>query len=554
MNYNWTVNSECTVENVLEAIASYNGMTDAELSEFIDDVRHVNDPRKLPFINEAVARIRQAIDNNEQIVIAGDYDCDGVTATTVMVLGLTQFTPHVDWIIPDRVKDGYGLSKRMVDECVLKNAQLIITVDNGISAHESIAYAESLGIDVVVTDHHQFLTDKLPCSIVVDPFVNNDYPLRGICGCMVAYKVMQVLDPQLHKRPVHSELVSLVAIATVADAMQLVGENRVFVHHGLSMISRTTNSGLRCLLDELQLSNKQLSASDIGFKIAPCINAAGRLADAGMCVRLLLTDDFVEPIKISKKMVAINETRKAIQRDCLTSIDVSDDEKFIVKVVDDNVPGGMLGLVAGNLATTYQRPCFVLKERAGQLAGSGRTVHGYNISRCFINNPDIASGGGHAEACGVKVLPDAIEDFRARCADDYDGWLASADESCTTPSLGIVGRITLADVTCDFVKTVAAVGPFGNGNAEPLFCVTGVKVVEAKVVGKLHNTVKLTVTDGTSTVTAIAFNAPKDKYFDELGEPKVIDIAFVVSVNEWRGVRTPQLLVTDLRVTEFDEF
>ena len=555
LDYQWRiagkVSRQGTDDNLYQLMAD---VRDVDLDKFINFVnakRGVRNPNELPNVDAAVACIKKAIANNERITVCGDYDVDGVTATACMVLGLNQLGARVDWLVPDRMKDGYGLSERMVDMCASNYTSLLVTVDNGVAAWKGIAKAKSLGMDVVVTDHHPVRSATLPTDIVVDPFVDKLYPFPGICGCMVAYKLLRVLIPDLTTMPVNNELVGLTTIATVADAMDLVDENRVFVYNGLKNLATTGNKGLTKLLEQLRLTQKHITSTDIGFSIAPCLNAAGRMGSADMCVKLFLGDDEAETAKIAEKLIAANERRKALQREALASITVDENDPVIVQDFP-NAPGGMLGVIAGQIANKYQRPCFAVRLVGDHYGGSGRSFGGFDIGACVAENNDIASGGGHAGACGVSVVADKLAEFKTRCAKAYADYVASADVTAVEmPTVDVTGVLPLQYADMDFVERVMNVAPFGHGNPEPVFAALNVELRNPEVIGKLQNTVRgqLVDTDG-SALSIVCFNAIKDKLVDELHLPPRVDALFTIGVNEWAGRRTVQAILTDVRLPE----
>lgn len=274
-----------------------------------------------------------------------------------MYIGLRSAGADVYWRIPDRFQDGYGMNQRLIDLAHSENCSLIITVDNGIAAKEQIEYANSLGIDVIVTDHHQ-LTGELPTEITVNPQIDDAYPFKSICGCMVAFKFILALMPYCDQE-LYEELVSIVTVGTIADVMELVDENRFYVKQGLQYLSNPRNIGLRVLLQKLNLYGKELSPSDVGYLIGPCLNAAGRLESPDIAERLLLSDDTVEADKYASKIIELNEKRKALQKQAVDNIDIDNDTDFII-VNSDDIGHGILGIIAGNIAEKYQRPCFVL--------------------------------------------------------------------------------------------------------------------------------------------------------------------------------------------------
>ena len=529
--------------NLFDLIKQDKQMTQEQLDAFINVGKSkFRNPNILPNIEKAIERTVQAINNNERIMIAGDYDCDGVTSTAVMVVGLKLLTPHVEWAIPKR-QDGYGLSRKIVDEAILKNINLIITVDNGIAAHDAVKYANDNSIDVVVTDHHQHLTDTFPTDIVVDPYIDKTYPFKSICGCMVAYKFLRMLIPTLHEQEIHKEIVTLTMIATIADAMVLRDENRKFVVNGLRLINSNEklSYGVQALIDGLNMKRGNISATDIAFYIAPCINAVGRVDDAEMAVRLFLADDEVEATTLAQKAIKMNNHRKYVQKKVLDKTEVNEEDEFLIQIIDD-VPEGILGILAGNFASKYQKPCFVLHNNNGILSGSGRSFADFDISSCVSESFDICKGGGHKAACGVRLNIGNLNEFKKRCVAKYANW--AKDKGDISPVIEFLCDIDFEHINYNLLDDIELLAPYGNGNIEPKFCTRNVKVVDYKILGATQNTIKFTLEQNGYKLEAICFNDVKDLYFN-IGEPTLMDIGYTLSYNVWNGRKSIQLMLVD---------
>lgn len=548
MKYKWNILSKSTtLQEVLTNILSWKKIPKENIRKFINFDFEPYDPYLLTNMDKAVKRINDAKNNNEKIIIVGDYDADGVCSTSVLYIGLRSLFYNVTWIIPDRVIDGYGINKRIIDEAKNRKCDLIITVDNGINSKEQINYAQSLGIDVIVTDHHQ-LNGELPCEITINPHISDNYPFKSLCGCMVAFKLIKALIPNLKKNTeLYEELVGITSIGTVADVMELIDENRYYVKHGLQYLSKTGNVGLRVLLNKLNLDNKELSSSDIGFMIGPCINAAGRLSSADIAVKLLLCDDIIEAEKYADKLISLNEERKRLQSEIVSSIDVTEDDKFAV-IKLNNVSHGILGIIAGMVAEKYQKPCFVLvgKKEKNILSGSGRSVYGYDINSLIQDNNDIATGGGHAAACGVSINYNDFDEFKNRCNSHFNNWLQNADIKDITPVLNISSEIPLELIDKRLISNIDKLQPYGNGNEEPIFVSKNIFINSHKVVGKNKNVIQFSLSQDNTTVKSVGFNAVKEKFI-KLNNPQNVNIVYSLSLNEWpRGTFTPQLIIKDI--------
>jgi len=550
MNYQWNIlNKSQSLKEIGNCIREWKNIPEGGMAEFINVnniIRH--DPFLLTNMDKTVKRLKQSIANEEKICIIGDYDCDGITATSTLYIGLRSIFSNVIWMVPDRFKDGYGLNVRLVDAAYTEGCQLIITVDNGIAAKSAIDYAKSLGMDIIVTDHHKVPADGIPTEITVDPHQNDSYPFKSICGCMVAFKVIQALIPdmQINNKDLYEELVAITAIGTITDVMDLVSENRYYVKNGLQYLSCTKNIGLRTLLEKLDMYGKNLNSGDIGWTIGPCINAVGRLESPDIAVKLLLSDDPVEANKIADKIISLNEKRKDLEKKALDSLVVNEDEKFIVATMD-GIGHGLLGLIAGKVVDKYKRPCFILggNEEKGTLSGSGRSIYTYNMFDIIEKNRDIIKGGGHEAACGVEIKYNDLEEFKKRCTEHYNKWSEQATKDDLTPKINIVSEITIDLIDDKLINNIDKLKPFGNGNEEPIFASKELRVVNSKVVGRNENVIQFEFSDGFCFRKAVGFKNIKEKY-EELGKPEYVNVAYTVAFNTWNGRTTPQMIITDI--------
>jgi single-stranded-DNA-specific exonuclease len=368
---------------------------------------------------------------------------------------------------------------------------------------------------------------------------------------MVALKFIQAMIPDLEdNKELYEELISITTIGTISDVMELLDENRYLVKKGLKYLSKSRNIGIRILCNNLNLHNKELCADDIGFLIAPCLNAAGRLDTPDIAEELLLCDDNAEADKLSKKIIALNDKRKRMQKEVIESIEVKEDEDFII-VNSDGIGHGILGIVAGTITEKYQRPCFVLcgNQEKNKLSGSGRSIYGYDINSCVQANKDIASGGGHAAACGVSLKFEDLEEFKKRCNEHFRKYLENASIDDMTPQLNIACEIDLDIISERLVNNISKLEPYGNGNEEPIFCTKNVKVDSFKVVGKNANVIQMGLSKDDILIKAVGFNNIKNK-FEELNNLEKIDIIYKIGLNEWpEGTFNLQLRIEDLKVS-----
>ncbi|MFW6016209.1 MAG: single-stranded-DNA-specific exonuclease RecJ [bacterium] len=554
MDYKWNVLYKANnLQDILRNVLQWKNISKDKVREFIDFNMKPHDPYLLTNMNKAVNRIKKAIDNNEKICIIGDYDADGVTATSMLYIALRNLQINVIWQVPDRFKDGYGMNNRLIDVANEENCNLIITVDNGIKSHEEVKYANSLGIDVIITDHHQHTENELPTEITIDPDIDDNYPFKGIAGCMVAFKLINALISnldiidELTDTTLHEELIEIVTIGTIADVMELSNENRYYVKKGLELLSNPKNIGLKVLMKKLNLYGKELSASDIGFMVGPCINASGRMESPDHAVKLLLCDDEVEAEKYAIKLIKLNDERKKIQRKVLKELKIDENDNFIIKIINDEKCKGILGIIAGNIADKYQKPCFVLGGNE-KLSGSGRSVYTYDINSVVQANKDLVSGGGHAAACGIALSKENLDQFKSICDNHFAKWLENATMDDLVPTIDIVNKIKFDLISERLINNINKLKPYGNGNEEPLFISENVNVDSYKIVGKNKNVLQMTLSQGFNTIAAVGFSSIKDK-FDELNCPNNIDVVYTIGLNEWPpGCFKPQLMIKDIKL------
>ena len=475
------------------------------------------------------------------------YDCDGVTSTYTLYSGLKYMRANVIYKLPHRVHNGYGLKEPLVDFAKANGATLIITVDNGVAAVSAVEYAKSLNIDVIITDHHE-PQETLPDCLIVNPKVNTEYPFEGLCGCGVAFKLVSALVDNFEQTDLYNHLLEIVAIGTVADAMDIVDENRTFVVEGLKRLQNSTNIGIRNLFIAAGLEGKKISAETIGFFIGPNINATGRVDSPEIALNLLLSDDSFEASKYAKRVLSLNELRKNLQKAAIESLVVDDNDQCIISTID-NVNAGIAGIVAAKVVDTYHKPCFILHEGHGNkeiLSGSGRTFGDFNIMDCVVKNKHIVEGGGgHKGACGVAVKTERLELFKAACNNEFEEWMKN-NPDCMTPTLNCTCEVDLQNVNMRLSNNIDRLKPFGPGNPEPIFVTRNVNVKQSKVVGKNANVLQLTVEQGFASIACVAFESVKEKFL-ELGSPKQLDIMYSVGLNEWPvGEFKVQLNIIDI--------
>lgn len=504
-------------------------------------VKH--DPFLLPDMKKAVARLKRAREQGEKIVIYGDYDIDGLSATALLLDAFGKFGfEGVDAFIPNRFVEGYGMTMGAVDKVRDMGADLIVTVDTGSLCHTEIAYAASLGIDTVVTDHHNVAEIPPPSVAAVNPkFSGHTYPFRDLCGAGVAFKLVQALQTELDGLPDGYEkwLLDLVALGTVCDIVTLADENRANVYWGLEVLKKQQRPGLKALMAVSGIEPEQVNARHLGFGLGPRMNAAGRLETAQHALDMLTARDGLAALEASEKLEELNVKRRGIQdaifeEACVQAEQLADDRVLVVS--SDGWNHGVIGIVASKLVEKYKKPVFIIGERGEEATGSARSFGDFSAADAVRAADDIIiKGGGHGAAAGVTLATEKIGDFRRRVNDFYDSLQLTNQERYLLPRAD-VEIADFSEIDEELVENLARMEPFGNGNPEPVVKITTASVLSARRMGADGQHVKLTLRDQNGkALQMLAFNAP-EAFFCEPGDEVVA--WFQPTINEWQGVRT----------------
>jgi len=526
---------------------------------------------------QASEYLLRAVKEKRRVRIIGDYDVDGVMATFLLYKALLVLGACVDYRIPDRIADGYGMNMRMVEEAERDEVALLLTCDNGIAAAESIAKAKEWGMEVVVTDHHEIpcrkegdkiIAELPPADVVVNPRQQGEtYPQPGICGATVAYKVVCVLyekatgiGEDAEKRQLLSELLVPVALATVCDVMELTGENRALVAKGLALAKTCKNKGIRALLEAYELTDKVLSAYHAGFLLGPCFNAAGRLDTALLGLELLLCENGEEAKRQAIRLKELNDVRKQMTVDATREAVLLAEEKLAaggIQVLVLYLPEcheSLAGIVAGRVREKFYRPTIILTKGEHGIKGSGRSVEGYSMYEKLAEHKELfVAFGGHPMAAGMSLEEHNMEQLERRLNET-----AGLTEEVLTPKLYLDAALPFAEISESLMEELAGLEPYGNGNPKPMFASSGVTVNGMKRIGKDGSSVRLQLKDreGTS-VTGLYFHDADglEQYLkEEFGEEQVqqlyrgrasvsLTMAFSPSVDEFRGQSYPQIIV-----------
>ena len=533
-----------------EAINQYLNGTIAELY----------DGMQMKGMPQAVEILTEKIRDREKIRVIGDYDCDGINATYILLEGLEKLGAKVDSDIPDRIKDGYGLNQHLIDRAHEDGIDTIITCDNGIAAAKEIEYGKALGMTIIVTDHHEVPYKENeagrryilpPADAVVDPRQEGcEYPFKGLCGAAVAYKLVEALCEANGQDVADLDyLLENDAIATVADVMDLTEENRILVKQGLEMLKRTSNLGLRALIQCIGLEGKKIQAYHIGFILAPCLNASGKLDTAKRALALLRAKTEREADMLAGDLKALNESRRdmtdRVVDEAMAKVertDIRGDKVLVIYLPDCHE--SLAGLVAGRVRENYYRPVFVLTDSEDGVKGSGRSIESYSMYEELTGCGDLLTKfGGHPMAAGLSLDKENVEKFKRRLNDQ-----CTLSEEELTEKVVIDMELPFAAITEHFIEELEYMEPFGKGNTKPVFAARGVAMQHVKIIGKNKNVAKATAIDAAGNrMEAICFHDAQEFAKQCERNNGKMSITFYPGINEFRGERQIQIVITHYR-------
>ena len=516
--------------------------------------RDLYSPHLLKDADKAAEILLGKIAAGKWIRIVGDYDIDGVCSTYLLYTALKRLSAKVDYEIPDRIKDGYGINEQIIEAAAADGVDTVLTCDNGISAVPQMEYARQHGLTVVITDHHDIAQDTdgkdiLPwASAIVNPKQSDcTYPWKEICGAVVAYKLIQILYERVGiPAREWEEMLEFAAIATVGDVMRLQDENRIIVKEGLKQMPRTKSVGLKLLVEKNNLDISNLSAYHIGFVIGPCLNAGGRLQTAKLALRLLLSRDAEEADALAQELKLLNDQRKDMTAQGLEQAARQVEEHFqndkVLVVYLPDCYESLAGIIAGRLREPYNKPSFVITKSEDGVKGSGRSIEAYHMFASLCEVKELFTKfGGHPMAAGLSMAEEAdVERLRRQLNER-----AKLTEEDFIPKLWIDVPMPMDYVTEDFIHELELLEPFGNGNEKPQFAQKGLRIRSARVLGKNRNAVKLAVItpDGTP-MDAMVFT-DGDAFLEEMGDSRVMDAIYYPTINEYNGNRTIQAVVKE---------
>ena len=549
--------------SVLE-IMQRRGVPEDRVEDFLSPSPKITyDPFLMTDLRETAQALIDAAAAGKHICVFGDYDADGITSTALLTTVLRKLTDKVSCYVPSRFSDGYGLNKEAVSKIKERGADLLITVDCGSTSPAEVSYAKELGLDVIVTDHHMLREGMDPGCLFVNPKRDSSYPFKDLCGCGVAFKLAQGIqrllaargDTRFSRTDLNS-LLDLVAIATVADIVPLVDENRNLVKYGLDRINRRDRAGLSALLSALDLSEKIIDSSNISYIIAPNLNALGRMNSALPGVELLESTGSRQRLEaLARLTIKTNIERKAEQektaRVCRDKLAREDCGSYAPVILAEGAHEGVAGIVAGNLKEQLYRPvCIVTPVEEGVLKGTGRSVSGINLHECLEECGDIfVRFGGHAGACGFSLREENLQTFRERMQQAVKR-RAEADPDLLTEKLYIEKELDADEKNLRFAESLKLLEPYGEGNPVPVFCMLSASVSGVRTMGAEEQHIRFTAaTDDGIPVGCVLFGRA-DEYKDVIFGADRIDVAGELDINEFRGERKLQMRVRDIRASE----
>ena len=511
-------------------------VTEEEIDRFLHGTpEDMHSPYLLKDVEKAADIIRNKIAEQKKIRIIGDYDIDGVCSTYILMTGLQTCGAVADAVIPHRVLDGYGLNDKLIRDAYEAGIDTILTCDNGIAAATQITYAKSLGMTVIVTDHHEVPYEVQPdgsrkeclpdADAVVDPKQQScAYPFDGICGAVVAYKLVQVLLDRMQNgreeaQQILQELLAFAAFATIGDVMELVDENRIIVKYGLPLIAHSGNYGLQALITVNGLQDKPLSVYHIGFVLGPCLNATGRLDTAARALQMFLTRDKAEAVTIAGELKELNDSRKGMTLqgteqaiELIEQTALKEDKVLVIYLPECHE--SLAGIIAGRIRECYQKPVFVLTKAEDGVKGSGRSIDAYHMYDKMSECKELYTKyGGHKLAAGVSMPEENVEKFRRYLNEHCDLSAEDFEEKIL-----IDVPMPMSYVTTDFVKQLSVLEPFGNGNPKPVFAQKNLYICKGRILGKNGNVGKYLVKDETGRQYDMIYFGNLDKWHDFLEE------------------------------------
>lgn len=525
----------------------------------------LHDPFMLKDMDKAIDLIIETIQNNGEIRIFGDYDQDGIASVMTLLDGLLFYYDNISYDIPHRVEDGYGISDNMSEKAIADKVSLVITCDNGITGFDQVNKLKENNIKVIVTDHHQiekedndgWVNQILPdADCVINPHrLDSSYPFKDLCGAGVAFKLMQALYMKLDGDSEYLfSLLEYVAMGTVCDIVSLTDENRIFVIEGLKRLNSTEKYAIKALLEEAGWK-KEISEYTLGFIIGPLMNATGRLSTAKLAIELLMEEDIDKIHESARKLVELNNKRKSLTEEGISKcVKIAEDNSYdnndVIVIYEPSIDESICGIVAGRIKEKYYRPTIIFtnSSKDGILKGSGRSIETYNMHDAIVPFDDkLESFGGHPMACGLSIKIDILDEFR-----DFLNDSSNLSKKDLEEVINIDTQVKLSNLSLEFAESLERLRPFGKDNPKPVFANKNVDIADVEMIGKDKKTMRMKLFQNGNYYNAIKFNALDDyEYlslkFDGNIKGNKIDIVYYPDINEFRGNRTLQIKLIDIR-------
>ena len=557
-NVEYLLSKEFGIHPIISQILVSRGILDIEAARryLHPSLNDLHSPFLMKDMKKGVSRLLKAIHDHEEIIIYGDYDADGITSVVILYKFIKEITPHINYYIPDRVQEGYGLKIPAIDKFKNNNVKLLITVDCGISDVEQITYAQSIGIDTIVLDHHEISGPLPPAVASINPNREDcSFPFKGLAGVGIAYNFLIALRGSLNKEgfwrdrnhPNLKEYLDIVTLGTIGDMAPLIDENRIFAKIGLELITESQRPGIKALKEVSGVDNQPIDSFKASFSLIPRINAAGRIASALDAVKLLLADDMTEARMLAEKLDSYNRNRQLMEKKILNEILERISNNNVIEKMNsfvfasDKWHPGVIGIVASRLVELFNRPAFVISLNNGVGKGSGRSVSDFNIYKGIQQcAPLLLSYGGHYHAAGISIKEENIDEF----AGLLDKIIQNSFEFTQQSSPIIIdSECQISDISLDLIEQLDILAPFGSKNPEPLLYARNIKVSSPIVVGNSH--LKMWVNSNGTSFDSIWFNM--GKYQTELNDANV-DIVFTPQINNWNGSPNIQLKMKDVNI------
>lgn len=533
-------------------ILTSRGITEYEdVEEFFDSDFSFCDSYLIRDMDKAVERIKKAIEMYEKICVFGDYDADGVTSTVLMYSYLLSAGADVTYYIPDRITEGYGMNKEAIKKIADGGVKLIVTVDNGISATEEVDFAKTLGVDVVITDHHKPGEELPRAEAVVDPHRDDDnLPFRDWAGVGVAFKVVSALNDG-DCMDIISRYADIIAVGTIADVVDLVDENRAIVRYGVAKINSDPCFGIAALKQISGVGDKYVSSVGVTYSLAPRINAAGRMASAEAALKLILSDNEDTAAELAEAVDKCNRERHTVENEITESVisHIENDDKLkfarVIVICGEGWHHGVIGIVAARITEKYGRPSIVISFDGDEGTGSARSIDGFSVYDAIKSCEDLLTHfGGHTMAAGLGIKKENVNEFFNRI-NEY-----AESVSAVVPELLINCKLNPAYINNDLLLSLSALEPYGAGNSQPVFGIYGVTLSEIKPVGEGKH-LRLTFTKSGAFVTAMKFSTTAEEFPYRVGD--MLDLAVRIDKNEFRGEVKPSVQIKDIRFSGTDE-